>query len=299
MKILEAAVANRSREGQGIPVKRIAGILKRTISGSPPTHTIRSPLQSTEREDGEESRYRSRPTNRECGRVRRARAEPRRLAPPFGALLDRAALADRAAHSPSRATWLMRVKTTSRPRVRRMRLACVTTIPPDAFAARGRGRGCRHRDPLDPVRGRGARHVPRRSRRRLARSVSEGSSNERRHPRFPMRTRSGAPHSTCEASTRWSGTRGRRRRVGDGRLARRGRGSATLTRSEFRSDLERAVSAQEFLVAGATEGAVRLLAATDLRGLTFHTIIILGLVEGQFPERARGDWIAPSTSVTT
>jgi ATP-dependent helicase/DNAse subunit B len=68
---------------------------------------------------------------------------------------------------------------------------------------------------------------------------------------------------------------------------------SALTRAEFRSDLDRAISSQELYVAAATEGAVKVLAATDLRGLTFDTIFVLGLVEGEFPERARGDWIYP------
>jgi superfamily I DNA/RNA helicase len=72
-------------------------------------------------------------------------------------------------------------------------------------------------------------------------------------------------------------------------------GDTRLTRAEFRSDLHRAMEAHKMIVAPETEGAVRVLAATDVRGMTFAAVFVLGLVEGEFPERARGDWIYPQS----
>lgn len=66
-----------------------------------------------------------------------------------------------------------------------------------------------------------------------------------------------------------------------------------LTRSEFRSDLVRAVDAVELSLTSPVDGGVRVLTATDMRGLSFDTVFVLGLVEGEFPARARGDWIYP------
>jgi RecB family exonuclease len=70
-------------------------------------------------------------------------------------------------------------------------------------------------------------------------------------------------------------------------------GDTRMTRSEFRAELQRAMESHEMLVAAETEGAVRVLGATDMRGMTFAVVFVLGLAEGEFPERARGDWIYP------
>lgn len=70
-------------------------------------------------------------------------------------------------------------------------------------------------------------------------------------------------------------------------------GDTRITRGEFRGDLQRAMEAHEMLVETETEGAVRVLGATDMRGMSFAAVFVLGLIEGEFPERTRGDWIFP------
>lgn len=70
-------------------------------------------------------------------------------------------------------------------------------------------------------------------------------------------------------------------------------GDGQVTRHEFRSDLERALAANSVTLTADTPGGVRVLGVTDTRGLAFDTVFVLGLVEGEFPEKARSDWICP------
>ena len=74
---------------------------------------------------------------------------------------------------------------------------------------------------------------------------------------------------------------------------RRDAGDSGLTRAEFRTELQRAMEAHDIAVESETAGAVRVVAATDLRGTSYPVVFVLGLVEGEFPARTRGDWIYP------
>lgn len=68
---------------------------------------------------------------------------------------------------------------------------------------------------------------------------------------------------------------------------------ARLSRNEFRADLQRAMDSQEMLIALESTGTVRAVTVSDLRGMKFAALFVAGLVEGEFPERSRGDWIYP------
>ncbi|MBK6315386.1 MAG: PD-(D/E)XK nuclease family protein [Blastocatellia bacterium] len=69
--------------------------------------------------------------------------------------------------------------------------------------------------------------------------------------------------------------------------------SDEISRKDFRADLERALAANSAALTSDIPGGVQLLGVTDTRGLAFDTVFVLGLVEGEFPDRARGDWIYP------
>lgn len=55
----------------------------------------------------------------------------------------------------------------------------------------------------------------------------------------------------------------------------------------------RSVKAQSLVMSGADAGGLKVLEATDVRGLRFRAVFIAGLVEGGFPLRAVRDWIYP------
>ena len=61
----------------------------------------------------------------------------------------------------------------------------------------------------------------------------------------------------------------------------------------FIAEVRRSLSSQSQLVGPADRGGLRVLEATDVRGLSFKAIFIAGLVEGGFPLRATRDWIYP------
>ena len=61
----------------------------------------------------------------------------------------------------------------------------------------------------------------------------------------------------------------------------------------FIAEVRRALGAQSQLLGPADPGGLRVLEATDVRGLKFKAIFIAGLVEGGFPLRAARDWIYP------
>ncbi len=73
------------------------------------------------------------------------------------------------------------------------------------------------------------------------------------------------------------------------------RQTSTMSRAEFEADLDRALEANELTVRAGDPGGVRALTVTDMRGLSFPTVFVVGLVEGEFPQRARTDWIYPQT----
>lgn len=78
-----------------------------------------------------------------------------------------------------------------------------------------------------------------------------------------------------------------------------GNGDSMIGRTEFRGDLERALSGNSATLTSDTPGGVRLLGLTDTRGLVFDVVFVPGLVEGEFPARARGDWMYPQSERAT
>ncbi|HEV8367682.1 MAG TPA: PD-(D/E)XK nuclease family protein [Pyrinomonadaceae bacterium] len=61
----------------------------------------------------------------------------------------------------------------------------------------------------------------------------------------------------------------------------------------FIAEVRRSLNAQSQLLGPADRGGLRVLEATDVRGLKFKAVFIAGLVEGGFPLRASRDWIYP------
>jgi ATP-dependent helicase/DNAse subunit B len=65
------------------------------------------------------------------------------------------------------------------------------------------------------------------------------------------------------------------------------------TLATFIEEVRRAVGSQSQVYGAAERGGLRVLEATDVRGLRFRVVFIAGLVEGGFPLRASRDWIYP------
>ncbi|HKE60049.1 MAG TPA: PD-(D/E)XK nuclease family protein, partial [Pyrinomonadaceae bacterium] len=61
----------------------------------------------------------------------------------------------------------------------------------------------------------------------------------------------------------------------------------------FIEEVRRSLSSQSQVLHAADRGGLRVLEATDVRGLRFRALFIAGLVEGGFPLRAARDWIYP------
>ncbi|MDQ3175012.1 MAG: PD-(D/E)XK nuclease family protein [Acidobacteriota bacterium] len=61
----------------------------------------------------------------------------------------------------------------------------------------------------------------------------------------------------------------------------------------FLEEVRRCLSSQSQISGAADRGGLRVLEATDVRGLRFRAVFIAGLVEGGFPLRASRDWIYP------
>lgn len=73
-------------------------------------------------------------------------------------------------------------------------------------------------------------------------------------------------------------------------------GSATEARvslASFVDELERGLDSQVLTVTAGTRDGVRVLEATDVRGLRFRAIFIAGMIEGGFPLRTSRDWLYP------
>ena len=66
---------------------------------------------------------------------------------------------------------------------------------------------------------------------------------------------------------------------------------ATLT--SIIEEVRRCLSSQTVTLGSAERGGLRVLEATDVRGLRFRAVFIAGLVEGGFPLSASRDWIYP------
>jgi ATP-dependent helicase/nuclease subunit B len=61
----------------------------------------------------------------------------------------------------------------------------------------------------------------------------------------------------------------------------------------FIEEVRRSLSSQSQVFRSADRGGLRVLEATDVRGLSFRVVFIAGLIEGGFPLRASRDWIYP------
>jgi ATP-dependent helicase/DNAse subunit B len=70
-------------------------------------------------------------------------------------------------------------------------------------------------------------------------------------------------------------------------------GPVTISLATFLEEVRRSLSAQSMVFGTADRGGLRVLEATDVRGLRFRAVFIAGLVEGGFPLRAMRDWIYP------
>jgi len=65
------------------------------------------------------------------------------------------------------------------------------------------------------------------------------------------------------------------------------------TLATFIEEVRRSLSSQSVVFGAANAQGLRVLEATDVRGLRFRVVFIAGLVEGGFPLRASRDWIYP------
>ena len=66
-----------------------------------------------------------------------------------------------------------------------------------------------------------------------------------------------------------------------------------ITLASFVDEVERCLRSQVLSVGAANRDGLRVLEATDVRGLRFRAIFIAGMVEGGFPLRASRDWLYP------
>ena len=69
--------------------------------------------------------------------------------------------------------------------------------------------------------------------------------------------------------------------------------SATVSLSEFIDELERCLKSQTLSISAGDRDGLRVLEATDVRGLRFRALFIAGMNEGSFPLRASRDWLYP------
>lgn len=70
-------------------------------------------------------------------------------------------------------------------------------------------------------------------------------------------------------------------------------GATTSRLSTFLQEVRRALGAQSQLFGAPNRNGLRVLEATDVRGLRFRAIFMAGLTEGGFPLSASRDWIYP------
>ncbi|HWO02166.1 MAG TPA: PD-(D/E)XK nuclease family protein, partial [Blastocatellia bacterium] len=69
--------------------------------------------------------------------------------------------------------------------------------------------------------------------------------------------------------------------------------SPTIKLATLLEETMRCVRAQSLVTSGGDPDGLKVLEATDIRGLRFRAVFIAGLVEGGFPLRASRDWIYP------
>ncbi|HLE64278.1 MAG TPA: PD-(D/E)XK nuclease family protein [Pyrinomonadaceae bacterium] len=72
-----------------------------------------------------------------------------------------------------------------------------------------------------------------------------------------------------------------------------GGGSKFTKLATFVEEVRRSLASQTQVIGAPDRGGLRVLEATDVRGLRFRAVFIAGLVEGGFPLRASRDWIYP------
>ncbi len=70
-------------------------------------------------------------------------------------------------------------------------------------------------------------------------------------------------------------------------------GATTTRLSTFLTEVRRSIGFQSQLVGAPNRNGLRVLEATDVRGLRFRAIFLAGLIEGGFPLTASRDWIYP------
>jgi ATP-dependent helicase/nuclease subunit B len=68
---------------------------------------------------------------------------------------------------------------------------------------------------------------------------------------------------------------------------------APIRLATFLDETMRCAKGQSLITSGADPGGLKVLEATDIRGLKFRTVFIAGLIEGGFPLRPSRDWIYP------
>lgn len=70
-------------------------------------------------------------------------------------------------------------------------------------------------------------------------------------------------------------------------------GGPAIKLSTFIEEVRRCLSSQSHVTNAVDRGGLRVLEATDVRGLRFRALFIAGLIEGGFPMRVSRDWIYP------
>ncbi|HBB98427.1 MAG TPA: hypothetical protein DC054_23850 [Blastocatellia bacterium] len=63
--------------------------------------------------------------------------------------------------------------------------------------------------------------------------------------------------------------------------------------SSFIDEVERCLNAQTLSIGAPNRDGLRVLEATDVRGLSFRAVFIAGMIEGGFPLRTSRDWLYP------
>ena len=69
--------------------------------------------------------------------------------------------------------------------------------------------------------------------------------------------------------------------------------SLAITLASFVDEVERSLRSQVLAIGAADRDGLRVLEATDVRGLRFRAVFIAGMIEGGFPLRAARDWLYP------
>jgi ATP-dependent helicase/DNAse subunit B len=66
-----------------------------------------------------------------------------------------------------------------------------------------------------------------------------------------------------------------------------------ITLSSFIDEVERCLSSQTLSIGAPNRDGLRVLEATDVRGLSFRAVFVAGMIEGGFPLRTSRDWLYP------